>query len=75
MTDIGVVPAAIQQFIADIECAGGAAKICGAGAIRGDAAGIVLIATDDIDSLQPIFKKYQFSSEPIIPQRKGAHLV
>ena len=39
---IGVVPPAIQQVIGHIEKAGGAAKICGAGSIRGDHAGVIL---------------------------------
>lgn len=75
LVDIGVVPNRIQTFISDIESAGSAAKICGAGAVRGDTAGIVLIATDNITSLKNTCEKYGFSHEEIIPQQKGAHLV
>ena len=40
---IGVVPERIQRFIAAVERRGGAGKVCGAGTIRGDAAGILWI--------------------------------
>lgn len=40
---IGVVPEATQQFIDQVVAAGGAAKTSGAGSIRGDNGGIVVI--------------------------------
>lgn len=46
LTTIGVVPDRVQQFIRDVEGLDAAAKICGAGAIAGDAGGIVMIAAN-----------------------------
>ncbi len=43
LCQLGVVPEKIQSLIKTIENSGGSAKTCGAGAIFGDAAGIVLI--------------------------------
>ena len=43
LLDIGVVPEPIARVIMQLEKVGCAAKICGAGAVRGDAAGQVLI--------------------------------
>ena len=46
LCEIGVVPKHIQTMIAEIEAKGGAAKICGAGSICGDNAGMVLITNN-----------------------------
>lgn len=46
LTQIGVVPQRVAAFIDEVEQHGGSAKICGAGAVRGQTAGIVLLAQD-----------------------------
>ncbi len=46
LTKIGVVPETVQQFIKDIERTGGAAKTCGAGAVAGNTAGIVMVISE-----------------------------
>lgn len=57
LVQIGIVPKAIQNTISSIEAEGGAAKVSGAGTIRGDAAGAVLVlpGTAQLDQhLQPL---------------------
>ncbi len=46
LEEIGVVPSAVQMLIKQLEQAGFAAKVCGAGAIRGDKAGVVLVTAN-----------------------------
>ena len=43
---IGVVPPRVSQFISDVENAGDAAKICGAGTVMGEQAGMVLVISN-----------------------------
>ena len=44
---IGVVPDRVRGFIADLKARGIPAKVCGAGAVAGDAAGMVWALADD----------------------------
>lgn len=69
---LGVVPTAVQKFISHLESHGLAAKVCGAGSIRGDKAGIVLIASlEDPSSLS---QSFGYSVERVIGDTHGLRL-
>lgn len=70
---IGVVPEKVANFINEIETAGGAAKICGAGAVLGDNAGIVLLVADH--SMQDIIHKYGYELQSIQVDTHGTTLI
>jgi len=55
---IGVVPAPVQKFIESIEATGGAAKVCGAGSITGDAGGAVLVIAADAAVAQSTYPSF-----------------
>lgn len=73
LCEIGVVPRPVREFIRDIERAGGAAKICGAGAVRGDRGGAVLVSTDA--PIAPICKAYKFSPLSFRGEPLGVRIV
>lgn len=64
LSQLGVVPEKINQFILEIESQHGAAKICGAGSITGESAGMVL-AIGNYSNLKTICDKYGFSIEKL----------
>ena len=70
---IGVVPAKVQQFVADVETAGGAAKICGAGAIRGQNGGAVLVLADFMPTA--LAAKYGYKVSPVRGDPLGTRIV
>ena len=74
LTGLGIVPVKIQDFIKEIEQVGGAAKICGSGAITGENAG-VMIALGDFVHISKIAEKYGYTIERVTPSTRGAYVV
>lgn len=75
LSTIGVVPAEVKKFISEIEHLNGAAKICGAGAISGKNAGIVLAVTENIDALEALCARHHYAILPITGEARGVHVV
>ena len=73
LTEIGVVPSKVQDFIREIEGAGAAAKTCGAGAVAGDKAGIVLVCADKAPT--EICKKYNYELISVRGEPLGTRIV
>ncbi|MGD9153228.1 MAG: mevalonate kinase [Gammaproteobacteria bacterium] len=75
LVEIGVVPQKIQKFIAEVEQANAAAKICGAGSVVGDNAGVVLIVADKINAVKNVCRRYNFDLVPIQIETRGLRVV
>ena len=72
---IGVVPKNIQEFIANVEQLNGAAKVCGAGSIAGNHAGMVLVIAEDVAALAALCSRYHYDIIPIAGESRGVHVV
>ena len=70
---IGVVPGRVKEFVAEVEQAGAAAKICGAGAVAGDRAGMVLVASRETPS--ELCAKYGYELMTVRPDPLGVRVV
>ncbi|RDI45182.1 mevalonate kinase family protein [Aquicella lusitana] len=70
---IGVVPDQPRRFIEATEKLGGAAKICGAGAVAGDQAGVVLVTADDKEAVTMLASRFGYTMIPILGETRGLH--
>ena len=75
LSEIGVVPKEVQLFIEEVEETNGAAKICGAGAVSGSKAGIVLVVTENILALEEICARFEYTILPITGETRGVHVI
>lgn len=75
LNKIGVVPVKVQHFIREVEAKQGAAKICGAGAVRGERAGIVLVVMEDLLALTELCGNYGYSLIPALAEEQGVHVI
>lgn len=75
LVKIGVVPEKVQSFVCKLEESHAAAKICGAGAVAGDNAGVVLAVTEDESYLKKLCDNFQYQILPIQADSKGVHFV
>lgn len=73
LTRINVVPEKVQRFIRDVEKTGATAKICGAGAAHGDAAGVVLVVADH--DMTDLVQHYNYQAMQIEGEPQGTHIV
>jgi len=64
LKELGVVPKRVQNFIKEVEFSGGAAKICGSGAVAGDNAGIV-ISMGNFSCISKIAKRFRYNIKKI----------
>lgn len=60
LVEIGVVPERVQRFVEEVERRGGAAKISGAGSIRGQAGGMLLVYW--AGEIQPLCDRFGYVS-------------
>ncbi len=76
LNNIGVVSEKTQNFIKKIEQAGGAAKICGAGTVIGDASGVVLVINDeDNNNFSDLVKSYNYTQKNIKGVQDGITVI
>jgi mevalonate kinase len=71
--EIGVVPGRVADFVAEVEQAGAAAKICGAGAVAGDNGGMVLVASRETPT--ELCAKYGYELMTVRPDPLGVRVV
>ena len=70
---IGVVPEKVQRFIGSVEAAGGAAKIVGAGSVRGDQGGMVLVVDDRAPT--QLCKEYNYTITSVRGDPLGTRII
>jgi mevalonate kinase len=81
LSTLAVVPAKVQTFIQALESLGAAAKICGAGAVKGDKGGVIWVVFQEAQNphfnpaLSHLLKEYDYTLHTLEMDRGGSHLV
>lgn len=73
LESIQVVPSRVTNFIRDLEHIGAAAKVCGAGSIYGDNAGVVLVIGDQ--NILPVVENYGYQMQTVEVDNHGMQIV
>ena len=73
LTQIGVVPEPVTRFVEQLEQRGGAGKISGAGAVRGNGGGALVVYAPDVD-LASLCDKFGYNFLAIEEDSEGARL-
>lgn len=71
LAKIGVVPPKVCHFISALESIGAAGKICGAGSVRGEKGGVVLVITQCENQLAALCQQYDYNFEPVMMSAQG----
>jgi mevalonate kinase len=75
LSEIGIVPKPVQDFIEMLEEIGGAAKVCGAGSIKGTSAGVVLAIGLDQAELSEYCNTQGYRCRPIKISTHGVEVI
>lgn len=70
---LGVVPAKVALFIEELHKLGFAAKVSGAGSVRGDNAGMVLVIGDG--RIEAMLKKYSYKVLTVSGEKDGVRIL
>jgi mevalonate kinase len=73
LVELGVVPQKVREFISLLEETGAACKICGAGSVSGDQAGVVLCLADE--SPQKLCDKFGYSLVLVEGEPQGVRII
>ena len=73
LNEIGVVPGRVAEFVSEVEAAGAAAKICGGGAVAGDAGWMVVVASRATPA--ELCAKYGYELMTVRPDPLGVRVV
>lgn len=76
LVKIGVVPLRVQEFIEALENEGAAAKICGAGSVMGDNAGVLLILNEEENHhIQKIVQDFGYVNQVVHEDPYGTRII